>query len=209
MVTIGIVEDDKEVRDTLRAFCDSSTCFHCEIAEASAEALFAKLAGENVPDVILMDIGLPGMSGIDAIKLLKERHPTTDIIMLTVYHDPHRIFESLRAGASGYLLKSTSFSQIKDAIEVVHAGGAYMSPQIARKVVDYFHPHHPLETPSPLTLKEREVVFGLVEGLSYKMIASRMSITIETVRSHIKHTYQKLHVHSRAEVIGKSLRGEI
>ncbi len=209
IITIGIVEDDAVVRDTLRSFCDGYSCFHCEIAKASAEEFFAKLTDENIPDVILMDIGLPGMSGIDAIRLIKQKYPNVDIIMLTVYHDPHKIFDSLCAGASGYLLKTTSFTQIKDAIEVVHAGGSYMSPQIARKVIDYFHPHHPLETASPLTQKEKEVVFGLVDGLSYKMIADRLNITHHTLRSHIKHIYQKLHVHSKAEVIGKSLRGEI
>lgn len=209
IITIGIVEDDIEVRDTLRAFCRSQTCLKCEICEASAEALLAQLTDQNVPDVILMDIGLPGMSGIDAIRLLKGRYPTTDIIMLTVYRDPHRIFESLCAGASGYILKTTSFSQIIDAIEVVHSGGAYMSPEIARKVVDYFQPHRPLDMPSPLTEKEKEIVFGLVEGLSYKMIADRLNITHHTVRSHIKNIYQKLQVHCKVEVIGKSLRGEI
>jgi DNA-binding NarL/FixJ family response regulator len=161
------------------------------------------------PDVILIDIGLPGMSGISAIRLIKERHPEADIIMLTVYMDPHKIFQSLFAGASGYLLKATPFSQILESVREVHSGGAPMSPQIARKVIEYFQPERPHAKSPPFTSKEMEVVVGLVEGLSYKMIGKRMGVSIETVRSHIKSIYKKMHVHGKAEVIGKSLRGEI
>jgi DNA-binding NarL/FixJ family response regulator len=163
-----------------------------------------------MPDVILMDIGLPGMSGISAIRLVRERYPDIDVIMLTVYHDPHKVFQSLCAGASGYLLKTTPFAMIREAIELVRNGGAAMSPQIARKVIDYFHPgvQNRGET-CPLTAREREVVLALVEGLSYKLIAEQMNVSLDTVRSHIKSIYRKLHVHGKAEVIGRSLRGEI
>lgn len=208
-IRVAIVEDEKEVREAIRNYLNSNPGFDCDQSYDSAEAFLGHLTPDSVPEIILMDIGLPGMSGISAIKLIKERFPNIDIIMLTVYHDPHKIFESLCAGASGYLLKTTPFAEIAEAILVVHAGGSTMSPQIARRVVEHFRPMKDEESLQALTSREREVVTGLVEGLSYKMIAQRMGVTIETVRSHIKSIYTKLHVHSKAEVIGKSLRGEL
>jgi DNA-binding NarL/FixJ family response regulator len=209
MITVGIIEDDPKVREAIKDFCNSQRELSCDMAEPSAESFLRQLNEENVPEVILMDIGLPGMSGISAIRLIKQRFPDVDIIMLTIYMDSHKIFESLCAGASGYLLKTTPFSAIKEAIEVVHRGGAPMSPQIARKVIDHFHGVRSEKGGVPLTPREKEIVLGLVEGLSYKMLADTLAITIETVRSHIKNIYQKLHIHSKAEVISKSLRGEI
>jgi DNA-binding NarL/FixJ family response regulator len=132
-----------------------------------------------------------------------------DIIMLTVYMDPHKIFQSLYAGACGYLLKSTPFPQILESIRDVRAGGSPMSPQIARKVIEHFQPEKPQARNTPFTPKELEVIVGLVEGLSYKMIGDRMGVSLETVRSHIKSIYRKMHVHGKAEVISKSLKGEI
>lgn len=209
MITVGIVEDDAGVRESIRDYCNLQPDLCCDLAEESAEQFLARLTDEQVPDVVLMDIGLPGMSGIDAIRLLKERHPDVDVIMLTVYHDPQTIFQSLCAGASGYLLKTTPFLELQAAIRDVHAGGAPMSAQIARKVVDYFHPEAAVGSEQILTAREKEVIFGLVDGLSYKMIAGRLSVTVETVRSHIKSIYRKLQVHSKAEVISRSLKGEI
>jgi DNA-binding NarL/FixJ family response regulator len=181
----------------------------CDLAEESAEAFLARLNDQPPPDVVLMDIGLPGLSGIHAIHLIKERYPQVNIIMLTVYMDSRKVFDSLCAGASGYLLKTTPFLEIKEAIEVVHAGGAPMSPQIARRVIERFR-----QKPKPtgeeiLTPREREIVLGLVEGASYKMLAGRLNVTVETIRTHIKNIYGKLHIHSKAEVISKSLKGEI
>jgi len=144
------------------------------------------------------------------MKLIKNQHPEIEIIILTVYHDSHKIFDSLCAGASGYLLKHTSLPEIKEAIETLVDGGSPMSPQIARKVIDYFKkPEIKKEPESELTPREQEIVVGLVDGLSYKMIADRMGIAIDTVRAHIRNIYKKLHVNSKAEVIAKSLRGEI
>ena len=143
------------------------------------------------------------------IKIVKEKYPHIDIIMLTVHNDPHRIFQSLCAGASGYLLKTTPFQQIKEAIYELDRGGAPMSPQIARRVIQYFHPEQDPTAESLLTDKEKEVVLDLVDGLSYKMIADKQNVSIETVRTHIKHIYSKLHVHNKADVIRKSLSGEI
>jgi DNA-binding NarL/FixJ family response regulator len=155
-----------------------------------------------------MDIGLPGMSGIDGMKLIKQDYPDVDIVMLTVYNDADKIFQSLCAGATGYLLKNTPLEEIKEGIELLTRGGSPMSPQIARKVIDFFGSEKK-KVASPLSEKEKEIVVGLVDGLSYKLIADRMSISLETVRFHIKNIYRKLHVHSKAEVISKSLKGEI
>jgi DNA-binding NarL/FixJ family response regulator len=156
-----------------------------------------------------MDIGLPGMSGISGMKIISERYPDISIIMFTIHNDSHKIFQSLCAGASGYILKNTPFPKISEAIRTVAAGESYMSPQIARKVMEYFHEDRKPKPKSVLTPKEKEIVLGLVEGLSYKLIADQCYISIETVRSHIKNIYKKLHVHGKAEVIRKSLNNEI
>ena len=209
MIRLAIVEDDREVREALKDFCNRQSGMVCDLAFDSAEGFFDGIKGGAPPDVVLMDIGLPGLSGINAIRLLKDEHPSVNVIMLTVYMDPHKIFDSLCAGASGYLLKTTPFAEIRDAIQMVNAGGAPMSPQIARKVIEHFQRKSAPVPAADLTGREREIVLGLVEGLSYKMLASRMNVTIETIRTHIKNIYQKLQIHSKAEVISRSLRGEI
>ena len=209
MIYVGIIEDDREIREDISAFINSRDNMSCPLAKESVESFLAVLNSENKPDVILMDIGLPGMSGISGIKIIKEKYPEINIIMFTVYHDSDKIFGSLCAGASGYLLKTTPFEEMKRTIEIVHSGGSFMSPQIARKVMDYCQSGQKQEKPSTKKKKEKEIVMGLVDGLSYKMIAEKAFISIETVRSHIKNIYKKLHVHSKAEVIKKSLSGEI
>ena len=209
MISVAIVEDDEVIREGVMEYLDSQENMFCSAAKSSVEHFLAVLNDETVPDVILMDIGLPGMSGISGMKLINERYPVVSIIMFTVYIDSHKIFDSLCAGASGYLLKNTSFPEMKQAIEIIHAGGSMMSPPIARKVMEHFHAGRKRQVSSPLTDKEKEIVQGLVDGLSYKMIADSASISIETVRSHIKNIYKKLHVHSKADVIRKSLSGEI
>ena len=209
MISVAIVEDDDVIREGVREYLDSQENMICTAAKSSVERFLVVLNEETRPDVILMDIGLPGMSGISGMKLITEKYPAISIIMFTVYNDSHRIFESLCAGASGYLLKNTSFPDMKQAIEIIHAGGSMMSPPIARKVMEHFHAGKKRQVVSPLTDKEKEIVQGLVDGLSYKMIAGSASISIETVRTHIKNIYKKLHVHSKADVIRKSLSGEI
>jgi len=209
MIHVVIIEDDQVIREGIQEFINFQPDMICDSAKESVESFLAILNSENIPDVILMDIGLPGMSGISGIKILKEKYPQINILMFTVYHDSYKIFQSLCAGASGYLLKNVPFPEIKNAIEIVHNGGSLMSPQIARKVIDHFQDNKKKTTPSPLTEKEKEIVLGLVDGLSYKMIAQEGFISLETVRSHIKNIYKKLHVHCKAEVIKKSLSGEI
>lgn len=209
MINLGIVEDDADIRESLILHLKSDNNFNCTIISDSVENFLQDLKTQEFPNVVLMDIGLPGMSGIDGIRLLKDKYPDMNIIMLTVYHDSQRIFDSLCAGASGYLLKNTPLEEISNSIKMLHEGGAPMSPQIARKVIQHFQfPNKPKKSAS-LTEQEQNIVIGLVDGLSYKMIAHRLSISIETVRFHIKNIYQKLHVHSKADVIRKSLRGEI
>ncbi|MCF8380135.1 MAG: response regulator transcription factor [Bacteroidales bacterium] len=209
MISVSIVEDDHIIREGIEEFLNNQEDMYCLFSRESVESLLSAMETHELPDVILMDIGLPGMSGISGMKIISERYPDINIIMFTVHNDSHKIFQSLCAGASGYLLKSTPFPKIKDAIKIVYEGGSFMSPQIARKVIAFFQNNKIKPNKSILTEKEKEIVLGLVDGLSYKMIADRSCISIETVRSHIKNIYKKLHVHSKADVIRKSLSGEI
>lgn len=206
----GIVEDNKKIRDLIQRYLDMQDDLSCPVAVDSVEEMLDYLEEHPKPDVILMDIQLPGMSGIKGIGLIKEKYPDIEIIMLTVYHDSHKIFKALRAGASGYLLKHTSLPEIKESILKLLDGGAPMSPQIARKVITHFQDESAKKSvESDLTPREHDIVNGLVDGLSYKMIADRYDISIDTVRAHIRNIYKKLHVNSKAEVIAKSLKGEI
>jgi len=211
MIHVGIVEDNTKIRDLIQKYLDMQDDISCKAAVESVEEMLEHLEEESQkPDVLLMDIQLPGMSGIEGIGIIKEKYPEIEIIMLTVYHDSHKIFDSLVAGASGYLLKHTSLPEIKESIENLADGGAPMSPQIARKVIQHFNdPQKKKKPESDLTPREQDIVNGLVDGLSYKLIADRFDISIDTVRAHIRNIYKKLHVNSKAEVIAKSLRGEI
>ncbi|MEX0724149.1 MAG: response regulator transcription factor [Gracilimonas sp.] len=210
MAVIGIVEDNKKIRDLIQRYLDMQKDMDCPVALDSVEEMLDYLEEHQKPDVILMDIQLPGMSGIKGMEIIKSKYPEVEIMMLTIYHDSHKIFDSLKAGASGYLLKHTSLPEIKEAIENLLKGGAPMSPQIARKVISHFNEEAPQKNEdSMLTNREQDIVNGLVDGLSYKLIADRFDISIDTVRAHIRNIYKKLHVNSKAEVITKSLRGEI
>jgi DNA-binding NarL/FixJ family response regulator len=210
MIEVGIVEDNVKIRNLIQRYLDMQENINCKIAMDSVEEMLDHLKKHTAPDVMLMDIQLPGMSGIEGIGLIKKHYPDVEIIMLTVYHDSHKIFDSLMAGASGYLLKHTSLPEIKEAVEDLSEGGAPMSPQIARKVIQHFNkPASEKKPETELTAREQDIVNGLVDGLSYKMIADRYDISIDTVRAHIRNIYKKLHVNSKAEVIAKSLRGEI
>jgi DNA-binding NarL/FixJ family response regulator len=209
MILIGIVEDDEQIRNGIQTYLNRQENFVCDWSYGSVEEFFKGLRENNLPNVLIMDIGLPGMSGIEGMKIIKEKYPDIDVIVFSVYNDEKKIFDSLCAGATGYLLKNTPLEEIKEGIELLAKGGSPMSPQIARKVIEYFGQPAKKTTTSPLSAKEKEIVVGLVDGLSYKLIADRMNISIETVRFHIKNIYRKLHVHGKAEVISKSLRGEI
>lgn len=216
MINVAIIEDDREIREGIQKYINHQQDMICEVADDSVERFLARPLEEDYPEVFLMDIGLPGMSGLNGTALIKESHPDVDIIMLTVYTDWDRIFGALRAGASGYLLKNTPLAEIKRSIETVRAGGAAMSPQIARKVMEYFgdrgttqNDPEAAESETRLTAREKEIVIGLTDGLSYKLIADRMGVSLDTIRFHVKNVYRKLHVNSKGEVIRMSLRGEV
>lgn len=207
---IALVEDDVEIRKALSFFLSSCKEFGGVSEFGSVEAIMEKVGEGYVPDVVLMDINLPGKSGIEGIYLLKEKFAETDIIMLTIYNDEHKIFDSLCAGATGYLLKNTPLNEVKQGIINLHNGGSPMSPQIARKVIKHFKkPSASNKFKEQLSERENEIVDALVDGLSYKLIADRLFISVDTVRFHIKNIYKKLQVNSKAEVIAKALKGDI
>jgi len=201
MITVAIVEDIKDIREGLRLLIDNSDGFSCRETYDNAEEAVNNLP-RTQPDVVLMDINLPGISGIHAVRILKEKCPSTQFIMSTIYEDNANIFESLKAGASGYLLKKTAPVKILDAISEVHLGGSPMSTQIARKVIASFQVNDPLNT-EILTPKEKEILKGLSQGLRFKEIAADMHIGMETVRTHVRHIYEKLQVQSRTEALNK------
>ncbi|MEP0546596.1 MAG: response regulator transcription factor [Rhodothermales bacterium] len=201
---VTLVEDDPGIRAGLCAVLDAAEGFVCTGVFGSVEEMLARFDG--AADVMLMDIHLPLLSGVDGVPLLKERHPTLPVVMLTVYDDAERVFAALKAGATGYLLKRTPPDQLLDALADVHRGGAPMSASIARKVVDSFHapaPEAPVE--ADLSPREREVLHYLAQGYRYKEIAEALFISPETVRSHLRKVYDKLHVRSRTEAVVKYL----
>lgn len=202
MIHVAIIEDVKEIREGLQMLIDGSEGFMCRHTFSTAEEAISNLPA-SCPDVALMDIHLPGMNGIEAVKRLKGQCPGTQFIMSTIYEDDENIFESLKAGASGYLLKKTAPSKILDAITEVHNGGSPMSSQIARKVIASFHQKNSIDEAEMLTPKEKEILKALAKGLRYKEIADEMRISIETVRSHARKIYEKLQVQSRTEALNK------
>jgi len=207
MMHIAIIEDDAVVRNTLSSFFLQQEGLICDIIACSAEDFFRKAEHLSSLDIVLADIGLPGINGIEAIPGIKKQFADAAVVMLSVYADSDRIFKALCAGAVGYLQKDTPLEEVLDSLKVIHKGGSVMSPAIARKVVEYFAPKRTYN--EPLTAKEHQVIAAMVEGLSYKMIAGRLGIALETVRHHIKNIYRKLHVNSKGEVISRSIRGEI
>lgn len=202
MIHIAIVEDVKEIREGLQLLIESNPLFVCGQVYASAEQAMSGLP-QYEPDVVLMDIHLPGMNGIEAVRRLKPVLPRTQFIMSTIYEDDENIFESLKAGASGYLLKKTAPSKIIEAIIEVVEGGSPMSSKIARKVIASFQKKDSLDDVEILTPKEKEVLKALAKGLRYKEIAGELKVSIETIRSHARKIYEKLQVQSRTEALNK------
>ncbi len=202
IITVAIVEDIKEIREGLKLLIDSSEGFACSEVYVNAEEAVSGLLTSK-PDVVLMDINLPGMNGIEAVRQLKEKCKSTQFIMSTVYEDDNNIFESLKAGASGYLLKKTAPSKILESITEVIQGGSPMNTQIARKVILSFQKKDSIDESDVLTKKEKEVLKSLARGLRYKEIAEELNVSIETIRSHARNIYEKLQVQSRTEALNK------
>jgi DNA-binding NarL/FixJ family response regulator len=204
--TIAIVEDDAGIRNNLVAFLTASPGYRCVGACASAEEARAQIPYWK-PDVVLMDINLPKMSGIECVARLKARQPELLVLMLTVYEDGDNIIRALKAGASGYLIKRVANEKLLEAIEDVCTGGSPMSCHIARKVVQFFHQAGPSEEVSEnLSPRETEILELVVTGCFFKEIADRLGISGETVRTHVNRIYRKLHVRSRTEAVVKYLK---
>jgi DNA-binding NarL/FixJ family response regulator len=199
---VGLVEDDDRLRADFVQLIDGSGDMRCVGAYPSAEAALADLPSQT-PDVVLMDINLPGISGIESVRRLRTLIPAAQVMMLTVFDDTTSVFESLKAGASGYLLKRASVSELLAAIRDLAEGGSPMSGVIARKVVQYFGQRGPAPEVQTLTAREHEVLLALSRGEQYKEIAATLGVSINTVRRHIMAIYDKLHVHSRLDAVGK------
>jgi len=205
MIKIGIVEDNNTLRNSLANLFNETEGMRCVLSQSNLRNIVSEL-GKEQPDIVLMDIGLPDISGIEGVRTIRSNFPLVQVLMFTVFEDDDKIFEAIRSGASGYLLKKTSPQQIIEAIHELHQGGAPMSASIARKVI------HSFQSPSfnnlkdyELTPREMEILYSLVDGLSYKKIADKYSISISTVQTHISNVYQKLHVHSKSQAVAKVL----
>jgi len=203
-IKVAIVEDDAGLRQSLAILINGSEGFRCATTFANAEAALKDLP-RDWPDVVLMDINLPQMSGIGCVTKLKEMRPALHVIMLTVYVDSEKIFQSLQAGASGYLIKQTPPAEILEAITDVQRGGAPMSHMIAKKVVQYFQQRKSSDEAENLSQREHEILHYLAKGYQYKEIAEALSLSLSTIRTHIEHIYGKLHVRSRTEAVVKFL----
>jgi len=208
-ITVALIEDDPGTRQSLVQIISGTAGFSCVGAFDSCETALPAIP-DLLPDVVLMDINLPGISGIEGVRRLTAQDPDAKVIMLTVYQDDEKIFQSICAGALGYLLKRTPKEMLLSAISEVHNGGSPMNAGIARRVIRLFK-----ETASPrsaqtvLTPREIDIVHALVDGCSYKMVADREKISVETVRNHIKSIYTKLQVHSKSEAVAKALKQRI
>lgn len=204
-IKVAIVEDSRTIRESLRRIIDDTPGMCCECAVSSGEEALTEMPRCR-PDVILMDIHLPNISGIECTARLKEKLPETDVIMLTVYEDNDKIFRALQAGACGYLLKRTPPEQLIQAIKEVKQGGAPMTSEVARRLVETFQ--RPAAAPPPeveLSRREREILELVSRGYGNKEIGEQLSVGLETVRHHLKRVYEKFHVHSRSEAVVKFL----
>jgi DNA-binding NarL/FixJ family response regulator len=204
IIDVAIVEDNAALANGLRKIIESASDFRCLGVWTTAEDALKKIDAFR-PQVVLMDINLPGMSGIEATARIKQHLPELQVIMVTVYRDHDQIFAALKAGASGYLLKRSTPEEVRQAIRDVRSGGAPMSAEIARRVVEAFHQPVKASTTADVKLSKREteILEHLTKGLANKEIADRLDISVETVRVHLRRVYEKLHVHSRTEAAMK------
>ena len=209
-IRVCIFEDNTQLRESLFNLVDASDGFVCVGEFANCEDVTSKVSSVK-PDVILMDIELPGISGIDAVRTVKEKFPQIKILMETIFEDDEKIFQSICNGAEGYILKNTPPEEMLDAIKEIHEGGAPMTPAIALKVMRMFKQNLSVDKDDSFNLssREKEILKCLVEGMSYKMIADNCFISVDTVHGHIKNIYKKLQVHSKSEAVVKAIKGKI
>ena len=207
MTTIGIIEDDATIREGLCLFLNKQEDLSCVLVADSVEKFLEGVSKDQEIQILLLDIGLPGMSGLDGLRMLKQRLPDTKIIMSTGNEESTYIFRAFNLGANGYLLKDKLFFEVRTAIDSVKEGNAFLSPIVTRKVLSFFNT--PAQEKIEITAREHQLVQCLVDGLSYKLIADRLDISIDTVRYHLKNLYKKLRVNSKSEVVSKALQTKI
>ncbi|HET7118362.1 MAG TPA: response regulator transcription factor [Hanamia sp.] len=206
MIRIAIVEDNNTLRKSLTHLFDNTDSMKCVASLSNLMNVVSEFRKAR-PDVVLMDIGLPNISGIEGVRTVKENFDNIQVLMFTVFDDDEKIFEAIKAGASGYLLKKSSPEEIIEAIRSLYNGGAPMSASIARKVIQSFQQNTTANKDDyQLTTRENELLYSLIDGLSYKKLAEKYFISISTVRTHIRHIYEKLHVNSKAQAVAKALK---
>jgi DNA-binding NarL/FixJ family response regulator len=209
LIPVAIIEDQREIREGLRELIDGAEDFRCTAAFGSVEEALPNI-GSDLPEVTLIDIGLPGKSGIEGIRMLKERYPKLVLVVLTVFDDDRRIFEAICAGASGYLLKKTPAPRLIEGIRDASAGGSPMSPEIAARVIELYRQTRPAPVEGhDLTPHEVRVLKLLVDGHNYKTAAVELSVSVNTISFHMRRIYEKLHVHTKSEAVAKALRNQI
>jgi len=209
VIKTAVVEDLKDIRDGLTTLINFTDGFRCTGSYRSMEEALARL-GDEIPDVLLSDIGLPGMSGIEGIRIIKERYPEMQILMLTVYDDDDRIFDALCAGASGYLLKRTPPAKLLDNIREAMSGGAPVSPEVATRVIKFFREFHSSEREDyELTPHETRLLKLLTEGYNYQTAAEKLGVSYNTIKLHVRNIFDKLQVHSKSEAVVKAMRDRL
>lgn len=209
LIKTAIIEDQRDIREGLAMLINGTEGYSCTGSYRSMEEALDRIK-HDLPDVVLSDIGLPGMSGIEGIRLLKERHPQLYILMLTVYDDDDRIFDALCAGACGYLLKRTSPARLLESLREAVSGGAPMSPEVASRVISLFRDIHPPERADyELTPHETRLLKLLVEGHNYTTAAQELGVSFNTIKFHMRNVYDKLQVHSKSEAVAKALRNRL
>jgi len=208
-IRVAIIEDERDIRESLSVLVNGTPGYSCTGSYRTMEEALDRIALQ-LPDIVLSDIGLPGRSGIEGVKLLKERHPHLLVLMLTVYDDDERIFEAMCAGACGYLLKKTPPARLLESLKEAVQGGAPMSPEVARRVVALFREIRPPDRADyQLTPHETRLLKLFVEGHNYKTAAVELGVSVNTVNFHVRHIYEKLQVHSRSEAVAKALRNRL
>jgi DNA-binding NarL/FixJ family response regulator len=206
MIKVAIIEDNNTLRKSLSQLFETTEGMGCVSSLSNLMNVVSEFR-KTRPDIVLMDIGLPNISGIEGVKIVKDNFPEIQVLMFTVFDDDEKIFEAIKAGASGYLLKKSSPEEITEAVLSLYHGGAPMSAGIARKVIQSFQRGPAINKEDfQLTTRENEILNSLVDGLSYKKLAEKYFISISTVRTHIQHIYEKLHVNSKAEAVAKTLK---